>query len=371
MEVSPQKVCEHFVLVLSNKYGSRESKSQQSTFEFDKSFDKFASEDSSTGQIPSEPMAPVHTNGRHKQDQSNSALNGYQRTWWTPCRLFSIISYTISLVFQILAIVGNTSDSAAIRSIYFLKIGLSNIIPESVPNSVSINSIARVVGLHDFYQIGLWSYSKGYDGAGFTYFSPPRALYWFDPVSILSNELLRGATIAVPKEVISTLQIVRLASHWMFASFLTGAVLTCLCVIFAPLAFSYQPRSSHRTKRTIWRSLPITILSSGAAVFTIGATLIATVMFLIFQRKLAGAEDLNITAELGKPMLAFMWIGSGLNSIGWAMQMGTYCGICCYTCRQKAIQQLDDGEWSPQNAFEKIEHDRKIKSRFVSRHRVI
>jgi hypothetical protein len=32
----------------------------------------------------------------------------------------------------------------------------------NVPNAVLINSIARTIGLHDFYQVGLWNFCEGY-----------------------------------------------------------------------------------------------------------------------------------------------------------------------------------------------------------------
>ncbi len=55
---------------------------------------------------------------------------------------------------------------------YFYKLDLSDIIPESVPNAVLINSIARSLGLHDFYQVGLWNFCEGYNDE---YVPPPFA----------------------------------------------------------------------------------------------------------------------------------------------------------------------------------------------------
>ena len=74
-----------------------------------------------------------------------------------------------------------------------MKLDLSHIMPQSVPNASLINSIARTLGLHDFYQVGLWNYCEGY-GNGITECSKPVTMYWFDPVSIMLSELLAGAT---------------------------------------------------------------------------------------------------------------------------------------------------------------------------------
>ncbi len=65
-----------------------------------------------------------------------------------------------------------------------------------MPNAVLINSIARTLGLHDFYQVGLWNYCEGYEGSGqgITGCSAAVLGYWFNPVEILLEELLAGAT---------------------------------------------------------------------------------------------------------------------------------------------------------------------------------
>ena len=52
---------------------------------------------------------------------------------------------------------GNSPD------IYFFKLDLADIIPQSVPNLTLMNSIARTLGLHDFYQVGLWNFCEGYE----------------------------------------------------------------------------------------------------------------------------------------------------------------------------------------------------------------
>ena len=74
------------------------------------------------------------------------------------------ISYLISFVFLVLILIGNTSNRPVLREVYFFKLDLSNIIPLSAPNAMLINSIAQTLGLHDFYQVGLWNFCEGYNG---------------------------------------------------------------------------------------------------------------------------------------------------------------------------------------------------------------
>ncbi|OAP62377.1 hypothetical protein AYL99_04580 [Fonsecaea erecta] len=270
---------------------------------------------------------------------SDDVPPGYRKSKPTFLRLFTVIIYLLATVFLILVEIGDINNKPVIRSTYFLKIDLANIIPASVPNAVFINSIAQSIGLHDFYQVGLWNYCEGYNGEGITYCSPTKTLYWFNPVEIILNELLAGASITLPTEVIDVLDLVRLASWWMFSCFLVGTVLTFVCVFAAPLGFSQRPRWQHKVKRIFLRQFPIALLTGAAWLFTAVASLIATIMFLIFREKFSGAADLNIHAHLGKPMLAFMWIATGLNLIGFLMQLGTCCGVCCCTGRRKAIRQ--------------------------------
>lgn len=116
--------------------------------------------------------------------------------------IFSFLTssfFLIALVFLILVEIGNTSFThPLLGDIYFLKLDLSHIIPQAVPQATLINSIARTLGLHDFYQVGLWNYREGY-GAEITSCSHPRTLYWFDPVQIILSELLAGATSQFPR----------------------------------------------------------------------------------------------------------------------------------------------------------------------------
>ena len=107
--------------------------------------------------------------------------------------LLTSFSFLVALVFVILIEVGNLPNRKVTGSIWFIKLDLSHIIPRSVPNAVLINSIARSLGLHDFYQVGLWNYCSGY-GSDISNCSSPRKLYWFNPVEIILNELLAGAT---------------------------------------------------------------------------------------------------------------------------------------------------------------------------------
>ena len=115
-------------------------------------------------------------------------------------RYFTYLSsflFLLCLLFLILVEIGMVANRRVLTSVYFIKIDMRNIIPRTVPQSVLINSIAQTLGLHDFYQVGLWNFCEGY-GDRVTNCSDPELLYWFDPVEIILDQLLAGATRRLP-----------------------------------------------------------------------------------------------------------------------------------------------------------------------------
>jgi hypothetical protein len=113
-----------------------------------------------------------------------------RKTW----ALITSFFLFVALVFLILVEISNIKNQKIINGWYFIRLDLSNIVPASVPNSALINTIAQTLGLHDFYQVGLWGFCEGYIGEGVTFCSKTQTLYWFNPVEILRNELLAGAS---------------------------------------------------------------------------------------------------------------------------------------------------------------------------------
>jgi hypothetical protein len=113
-----------------------------------------------------------------------------RKTW----ALITSFFLFVALVFLILVEISNIKNKSIINNWYFIRLDLSNVVPSSVPNFALINTIAQTLGLHDFYQVGLWGFCEGYKGEGVTFCSKPQTLYWFNPVEILRNELLAGAS---------------------------------------------------------------------------------------------------------------------------------------------------------------------------------
>lgn len=218
--------------------------------------------------------------------------------------------------------IGNINTNPVIQSTWIFHLDLSDVYAQAFDstNLVFVNSIARSLGLHDFYQVGLWNYCEGYRNEGITNCSPPQSLYWFNPVQILLSELLAGATIVLPAEISNILNLVRLASNLMFAFFITGLVMNFVAAFVVVLAWYSR-----------WWSLPLAVFTFGAALLTTSAAAIATVMFTIFRNVVTSQAGLNIAAELGTQMLAFMWIGAGGSLLGFSIHL---CLSCCCASRR-------------------------------------
>ncbi|KAH7326119.1 SUR7/PalI family-domain-containing protein [Stachybotrys elegans] len=237
------------------------------------------------------------------------------------------VCYLITIPFLILILIGNTRDAPVLNQTYFFKLDVSQIIPISVTNSNLLNSVARSLGLHDFYQVGLWNFCEGYNDEGITYCSEPETLYWFNPVAILVSELLAGARIALPSEVITVLTLLRIGQQIMFGFFLSGTILNFLLLLATPLVI-----------KTRWWSLAMSLFGVLAAILITVAAIIGTAMSIAFRVAATAQDQLNIRAEIGIRMFVFMWIAAILTDAAFLCHaaMG-----CCFK-PQRNPQQMQE-----------------------------
>lgn len=87
--------------------------------------------------------------------------------------IFAGLLYLVSLPFLLLVLLGNTHNTAVLRDLYFFRLNVAQIIPIAVSNANLLNSVARSLGLHDFYQFGLWNFCEGYLDTCVTASYPP------------------------------------------------------------------------------------------------------------------------------------------------------------------------------------------------------
>jgi SUR7/PalI family len=134
------------------------------------------------------------------------------------------------------------------------------------------------------------------------------------------NELLAGATIALPTEVVEILNILRIASQLMFGFFLTGTILDFLLMFASPLAL-----------RSHWWSFPLSIISLLATLLVLAATIVGSVISFVFKYAATAQSTLNIRAEVGTEMFVFMWLATGFTL--WAFTVHAGLGCCCVSER--------------------------------------
>ncbi|EEU45113.1 uncharacterized protein NECHADRAFT_41644 [Fusarium vanettenii 77-13-4] len=231
--------------------------------------------------------------------------------------------YFLSIPFLILVIIGNTHINSTLNDIYFFQLDVSQVIPISVENSNLLNSVARSLGLHDFYQVGLWNFCEGYLDEGVTFCSEPKQFYWFNPVEIMISELLAGAQIALPSQAVTVLNLLKMGSKIMYAFFM-GGISVNFVLIFASLLVI----------RTRWFSLLLTLLAAIASIFVSVAAIIATVISIAAKVALTAQDQLNIRANIGVKMFAFMWIAAIFTDVAFLLHAAM--GCCCKPDRRQA-----------------------------------
>ncbi|KAH7026231.1 SUR7/PalI family-domain-containing protein [Microdochium trichocladiopsis] len=256
----------------------------------------------------------------HGQNYSKVAVKQATKTRRNAI-IFACFCYLMTLVFLIVVEVGNTPGSGPRQNIYFFKLDLADIIAQSLPQGLILtNSIARTLGLHDFYQVGLWNFCEGYLDEGITYCSQPQAMYWFNPVQILLSELFAGASIALPSEVNNILDILQIASHVMFGCFLAALCLSFVLIIASPIVL----------RSRLWSGVLSVFAFLNSLLIIVGSA-VGTAMGLIAQYALSSQPELNVKCELGITMYVLMWIAAGFSVLAFFVHAGM---CCCCTSRR-------------------------------------
>ncbi|KFX94229.1 hypothetical protein V490_04464 [Pseudogymnoascus sp. VKM F-3557] len=217
--------------------------------------------------VSTDDSSPPATKAPSLKDGHNSYAPSTARKWLT---ILACVLLFLAFIFLILVLTAQTSVKPVLMSTWFIKINLSNILVRSTtPGSEFplLNSIARSLGLHDFYLVGLWNFCEGYTDEGITNCSKPTTMYYFNPVKILLSELLAGATITLPSDIVTILRLIQMASNVMFVLFLLGIIFTFLSLLLSPLSLLRNPHFSPKP-RSCWVGFGLGIISFLAAFCT-------------------------------------------------------------------------------------------------------
>ncbi|KAH8170638.1 SUR7/PalI family protein [Sarocladium implicatum] len=259
------------------------------------------------------------------------------------------VFYFLTIPFLIMVLIGNTHINSTLNKLWFFKLDVSHIIPISVENSQLLNSVARSLGLHDFYSVGIWNYCEGYNDEGVTHCSAPEALFWFNPVAVLVSQLLAGATIALPSQVNTILTLLRVGSRVMFVFFITSIGMNFILLLLSPLAM-----------KTRWWSLFITIFGFLSAIFVTVGAIIATAIGVAAKVALTAQDQLNIRANIGITVLVFMWLSAVFTVVAFLMHAAM--GCCC-----RPVRANDSAQATRVSSME--EKDRHGLPNFIRRRR--
>ncbi|OLL22360.1 SUR7 family protein pun1 [Neolecta irregularis DAH-3] len=241
------------------------------------------------------------------------------RTVFTLLPLVMSVLATICLVF---VMVGDTKPSNPSHNIYFLRVNTTNIVATKAPASVSVSTIARSIGLHDFYTVGLWGYCQGDLISNTITCSDPHAFYNFNPIDIFQQQVLKGYTITVPSSVQQDIENVRVASRWMFACYFVAVVATGTTALIGMAALVSRIAS-----------LFAVLTALLATCFTVVASAIAQVMFIIIRNAFNNQiQLLNVPSTLGHSIFALTWVAAAANLLAF---IGFAISGCCTNGRTK------------------------------------
>lgn len=233
------------------------------------------------------------------------------------CILLSLIA----LIFSILALVSGL-NTAILRNWYYLRINTSQLVPTSEsPFAGIINAVAGQLGLYGYYSSGLWNYAAGQatsstDFGPVSYVGPSSAGYWFDPVSIVEQDLPSIVSFSVPQSVLDDLGVVKTAHLWSKGLLTVGCVFNFLSMLVCTLGYTSRIGS-----------LFATLVAFIAALFTVVAAVLIQILGVILKRTINDLSTVGLVANLGTHFYVFVWISAGAALISFLLVFMTVC--CC------------------------------------------
>jgi len=125
----------------------------------------------------------------------------------------------------------------------------------------------------------------------------------------------------------------------MFGFYLAGTCLAFVMIFISPLIV-----------RSRWLAFLIGIFTFIAALLITGATVIATVLFIIFRNTIVQQTQVNIGASIGVTMFGLMWTATACSIFAFVIQL---CLMCCCASRRDVKRGKKRGSKKayPEGAF--------------------
>lgn len=205
---------------------------------------------------------------------------------------------------------GSTSKSRPSTDIFLFRFNLSVLFDSSYDSGLNVSDLAlsnaktESLGLHNYYQVGLWGYCVGETASAFSSCSRPQAFYWFNPVAILLGEMLNTSSLSLPVRVQTVLDILRVVSKIMFGTCFMGVILSGVLIFASPLLLL-----------TRWMSIPVGLLAAATALCLFVGSGLAMTMALAYRLAGSVINQINILVTVGDTMFGLVWAATTLSFI--------------------------------------------------------
>ncbi|KAK9318552.1 actin cortical patch SUR7/pH-response regulator pali [Lipomyces starkeyi] len=233
--------------------------------------------------------------------------------------------FTIAaLVLTIFVIISNLEDHGILSKLYFMRLNTQNLSVTVQSNTVTAASINP--SFPDFFQVGLWNYCQGTISDNvytITNCSATHGLFYFNPISIIEQNLGISSIDNVPSQVDSALNAVKAVSYVMIILYCVAAIFTTMEFIAG--FFSFHSRGG---------SFCTLIISFLAMACVVAATALATALYFVEARAFNDANaTLGTTASTDRTTFGIAWgaaVAAILASIFWLVS------ICCGSTRHSS-----------------------------------
>ncbi|GAD94991.1 integral membrane protein [Paecilomyces variotii No. 5] len=246
-----------------------------------------------------------------------------------------------SLVCLILVGLGCTNKSSStLNDLYFFRADLQNLTTASSDSNSALSSALsaanldsdttdklnslldeaeKAMDLKDFYDIGLFGYCDGdvtNDNFKTTNCSKAKAGFWFNPVQVW-NLNGTGVDDILPDSLQKDLDTYKQVTKWMFIAYIIAFAATVAELVIGLTAICSR-----------WGSFVTSLVSAVSLIFTVAASVTATVMYVVLKNAFNKAlKDYGITGSMGKNMYVTTWLAVAFSlgaSLFWLLS-----SCCC------------------------------------------
>jgi hypothetical protein len=245
--------------------------------------------------------------------------------------LLAIASTILGLLFTIPG-----GNKAVLEDLWFVQVNTSQVTVPNLPSEVSslATSITKDLGVSEFYTSSLYQFCQGnYNSDGslnFTNCSTPSLSYYFNPVTILEDDILKNLIqVPVPSELTDALSKIQTFSKGLFIGYIGGTASSAIGVFTGLFAFCSR-----------WGSACTIIFGIIATILYIVAAAIATVMFqMVISAANSYTEQYGISSSMGTTALALSWAAAAVSLLSVLLWFMT---CCCCTGRSKRVYESED-----------------------------